>query len=116
MNDMPDGNTAALNEYLHQQEILDKAAEIEADEREMEILNYVIDDIECNGEASKEAIGTQATLTVLDQEHGWQLGIELKECLAKAISNPSYKNDQELGKCIREMSFDYIAKSMEDLI
>lgn len=114
MND--DGNIAALNDYLHQQEILDKAAEFEAEEREIEITIHVIDDIECNGEASKEAIGTQATLTVLDQEDGWQLGIELKECLAKAISNPSYKNDQELGKCIREMSFDYIAKSMEDLI
>ena len=114
MND--DGNIAALNDYLHQQEILDKAAEFEADEREIEITNHVIDDIESNGESSKEAIGTQATLTVLDKANGWQLGVHLKECLAKSISNPSYKHDAELGKCIREMSYDYIANDVKDLI
>ncbi len=39
MND--DGNIAALNDYLHQQEILDKAAEFEAEEREIEIKKFV---------------------------------------------------------------------------
>jgi hypothetical protein len=40
----------------------------EADEREIEITIHVIDDIVWNGEASKEAIGTQATLSVFDKE------------------------------------------------
>tara|TARA_R110001606_G_scaffold145378_1_gene285284 strand:- start:35 stop:388 length:354 start_codon:yes stop_codon:yes gene_type:complete len=114
-NDL-DGNIVFLNEYQLNEDERFLAAEIAQAERDSEIEALVIADIEGNGESSKEAIGTQATLTVLDKDNGWELGLELKEFLAAAISNPSDRHDAELGKCIRQMAYDYMANDFKDFV
>jgi hypothetical protein len=114
-NDL-DGNIVFLRQHQLDEDERFVAAEIAQAEIDSEIEGLVIADIEGNGESSKEAIGTQATLTVLDKTNGWELGLELKEFLAAAISNPSDRHDAELGKCIRQIAYEYIANDVKDLI
>ena len=90
----------------------DSSAQPSRDER---IKQAVIDDIDNHGDATNEALGTQATLSIL-VDRNWQLGQELTELLSKAVANPSDKRDQELGKCIRKIAYDYIAAAVEDLV
>lgn len=114
-NDL-DGNIVFLNEFQLNEDDRFLAAEIAQAETNSAIEALVIADIEGNGESSKEAIGTQATLTVLDKTNGWELGLELKEFLAAAILNHSDRHDAELGKCIRQMAYDYIANDVKDFV
>ena len=111
-----DGNTVFLNIYQVLEDQRFSAAELRQAEIDSKLEALVIADIEGNGESSKEAVGTQATLTVLDKTNGWELGLELKEFLAAAIANPSDRRDAELGKCIRQMAYDYIANDLSDLL
>ena len=111
-----DGNTMFLNIYQVLEDQRFSAAELRQAEIDSKLEALVIADIEGNGESSKEAVGTQATLTVLDKTNGWELGLELKEFLAAAIANPSDRLDAELGKCIRQMAYDYIANDLSDLL
>ena len=83
--------------------------------RDERIKDMVIADIEGHGDATDEAIGTQATLSIL-ADRKWHIGQELRELLVKAIESPNDKADQELGKCIRTIAYDYIANAVEDLI
>lgn len=114
-NDL-DGNIVFLNAHQLNEDERFLAAEIAQAETDSAIEALVIADIEGNGESSKEAIGTQATLTVLDKDNGWELGLELKEFLAAAISNPSDRHDAELGKCIRQMVCEYMANDYKDFV
>tara|TARA_R110000765_G_scaffold425311_1_gene538033 strand:+ start:725 stop:1078 length:354 start_codon:yes stop_codon:yes gene_type:complete len=113
---MPDGNTAALRIYELEQDERFLAAEIAQADKDAAIESLIIADLEGNGESSKEAMGTQATLTVLDKGNGWELGTELKEFLAAAISSPSEGNDAKLGKCIRQLAYEYMANDFKDFV
>jgi hypothetical protein len=115
MNDNLDGNTAALNAYELDQEKLFRAAEIAADDKEMRLDDLVLAQIETDGFIALEAIGTEATL-----ESIYHTNKKLKEALMEAIqckgSNAQDLADKDLGKIFRELTYDYIAHSMEDLI
>ena len=115
MNDNLDGNTAALNAYELDQEKLFKAAEIAADDKEMRLDDLVLAQIETDGFIALEAIGTEATLESINHTNK-----KLKEALMEAIqckgSNAQDLADKDLGKIFRELTYDYIAHSMEDLI
>ena len=84
--------------------------------RDERIKDLVLCDIQSDGDATSEAVGTQATLSRLNSSNGWQIGQELKELLIQAIERQSDEADQELGKYFRETAYEYIAKSVEDLI
>ena len=120
MNDNLDGNTAALNSYELDQEKLFRAAEIEADDKEMRIDDLVLAEIEADGQTAREAIGTEATLKSTQGYFRYQLDKKLKEALMEAIqckgSNAQDLADKDLGKIFRELTYEYIAHSMEDLI
>ena len=114
-NDIPDSNTAALNQYMLDQDRLDLAAEIAADDKEMRLLACIGFEIETDGFIALEAIGTEATL-----ESMHHVDKKLREALMEAIqckgSNSQDAADKDLGKIFRELTYEYIAHSMEDLI
>jgi hypothetical protein len=93
-----------------------KAEEHEQELRNERIKEGVLWDIDNDGDATSEAVGTQATLSRLDRGNNWNISQELKELLTKAIEKPSDEADQALGKYFRETAYEYIAKSVEDLI
>jgi hypothetical protein len=107
MNNMPCGNTAALRDYQNDQELFDELDEAAKNDR---ITEFVIDDIQNNGELSLEAIGAEALLADVR-------GLEpaLKVLLVEAIEcapTPSKdKCDKELGAYIREKVFEYIGRN-----
>lgn len=109
---MLDGNTAALNAYQREQERLDLAAEIAADDEEMRIDDLVMTEIEADSFVALEAIGTEATLDSINHPNK-----ELKKALIDAIdckgSNSQHSADKDLGKIFRELSYKYIAKSID---
>ena len=89
-----------------------KAEEYEQELRDERIKDLVLCDIKEDGDYTSEAVGTQATLSRLDSGNGWNISQELKELLTKAIEKPS----DEAGEYFRETAYEYIAKSVEDLI
>ena len=115
MNDNLDGNTAALNAYELEQDRLYLTAEIAADDKEMRLDDLVLAEIETDGVIALEAIGTEATLESINH-----FNKKLKEALMEAIqckgSNAQDLADKDLGKIFRELTYEYIAHSLEDLI
>ena len=115
MNNNLDGNTAALNRYMLDQDRLDLAAEIAADDKEMRLDDLVLAEIDAAGLIALEAIGTEATL-----ESSHHIDKKFKEALIQAIqcegSNAQDLADKDLGKIFRKLAYEYIAHSMEGLI
>ena len=74
-----------------------KAEEFERELRDERIKDLVLCDIQSDGDATSEAVGTQATLSRLNSSNGWQIGQELKELLIQAIERQSDEADQELA-------------------
>jgi len=115
MNDNLDSNTAALNRYMLDQDRLDLAAEIAADDKEMRLDDLVLAEIETDGFVALEAIGTEATLESIHHTNK-----KLRDALMQAIQCKGSKAqgaaDKDLGKIFRELTYEYIAHSMEDLI
>lgn len=115
MNANLDGNTAALNAYELDQEKLLRAAEIAADDKEMRLDDLILAEIETDGLVALEAIGTEATLESIHH-----VDKRFREALMEAIQCKGSKAqgaaDKDLGKIFRELTYEYIAHSMEDLI
>ena len=115
MNDDLDSNTAALNQYMLDQDRLDLAAEIAADDKEMRLDDLILAEIETDGLVALEAIGTEATLESIHH-----VDKRFREALIEAIQCKGSKAqdlaDKDLGKIFRELTYEYIAHSMEDLI
>ncbi len=115
MSDNLDGNTAALNRYMLDQDRLYLTAEIAADDKEMRLDDLVLAEIEVDGLVALEAIGTEATL-----ESSHHADKKLREALTEAIkckgSNSQDLADKDLGRIFRKLAYEYIAHSMDDLI
>ena len=115
MNDDLDSNTAALNRYMLDQDRLDLAAEIAADDKEMRLDDLILAEIETDGLVALEAIGTEATLESIHHADK-----RFRDALIEAIqckgSNAQDLADKDLGKIFRKLTYEYIAHSMEDLL
>lgn len=104
MNQMLDGNTAALNSYLFEQEQLERRAAIEADDLRTEMDEKVIDEIRSNSELALEAIGTEATLIAINK-----LNPELVTLFVDAIECRGTKSEDEafriLGEFVTKLTY-----------
>jgi len=113
MNIMPDGNTSALDQFMLDQDRLDLAAEIAADDKKIRIDDLVLADIQTDGLVALEAIGTEATLESIHH-----VDKRFREALIDAIQCKGSKAqdlaDKDLGKIFRELTYEYIAQSMEN--
>ena len=116
MQDKLDGNTAALNFYLREQERLDLLTawgvtprdEIAQDDLDIKIEELVVSEIEKEGKLAIEAIGTEATLASANEFHA-----KFKQTLLDSIKCKGSKSqdsaDKDLGSLVRELVTDYIA-------
>jgi hypothetical protein len=107
MNDMPCGNTAALRDYQNDQELFDELDEAAKNDR---ITDFVVNDIQSNGDLSLEAIGTEALLADVR-------GLEpaLKVLLVEAIecrhTPAQHQCNKELGAYILDSVFEHIGRN-----
>lgn len=115
MQNLLDGNTAALNAYELQQEKRYLAAEIDEDDIDMRVEDLMVSEIESCSELAIEAIGTEATLISGNEFHA-----KFKQTLLDSIKCKGSKSqdsaDKDLGKLLRELVTAHIVSSTEDLI
>ena len=113
MNDMPDGNTAALNAYELEQEKRDREMEINQDDIDMHIEQLVVAAIESNAGVLHDAINGESIMWYGPSDsvnHSDIFADALLEAVKCSGSRASRAADEELGRAVRHLVTDYIVE------